>query len=433
VGAIVASWVALRIFSWGGLFVGSTCSVLAGLAFSRRIERATDREALRLGGSPGALISGLARLARISFIPTRWSRWSGWWLTHPSVEERARAIGRDAGLTPEEIQRHLDVSADAGEHYVLPVEFDVRPPLFSTPFKTRTIQRNVLVLLLAAIGAPAAVFGIARLSGIDAEARLLVTLAAALAGPAATLLVFDFLAVQPLAGLAKALARRLELGDHPRNDGWQLAGMSPHAEPRHYEGFSNWELGFVRIQGGELEFAGEQSRFALPAARVTRVECVADLPGWIPIRAVRLTWCDDAGECRALRLTIVGGTGLHAVSDLSRRFAADLEAWRSASGGSAAPSGPRPWPPTGDVTSADPAAAAKPGALVPLLVVDLIVAAVVCLFLGLPWIPIAGPGLPEVALSALATQALLLFPPRRKTAKRPGPSEERRDDRQLAA
>src|SRR5258707_554697 len=67
-------------WAWGAF--GTWLGFVAASAFSRRIERATDREALRLGANGVALISGLVRLARLSHVPIRWSRWTGWFLTH---------------------------------------------------------------------------------------------------------------------------------------------------------------------------------------------------------------------------------------------------------------------------------------------------------------------------------------------------------------
>ena len=435
--AAVVPMVALSFLGWGWVAVGVCGGLLVATAYSRRIERAADGEALRLGASGGAFISGLARLARLSHVPLRWSRWTGWWLTHPSVADRAQTIGHEAGIEPAEVERLLTAPERAAEHYPVPAHIEHGGRLFSTPFKNRTLVRNFFLVLTLAVLVPAAIFAVARNAGIGPDLRAACTLIALLCGPAACVLVIDFLAVQPMIGLRRALARRLRLGADPESGGWRLAGLSPHAEPRVYEGFSNWELGFVRVSDGALEFAGEEVRFAIPADRVVGVAVVAGAPTWIPTRSVQVDWLDDAGDEHSLRITPMGGAALHMIGPSADRLGAEIEAWRSgrgiAAGGSPAPEPAHSLPPSGAVTSADPRTLARLGNLVPFLVLDGIVALLLCTLFGLPVFPFAGPGLLEIMFVALATQLFLLLPAlRHRDAAKPEEAGETNRQRSAA-
>ncbi|MEO5618193.1 MAG: hypothetical protein ABIS67_10510, partial [Candidatus Eisenbacteria bacterium] len=67
-------------------------------------------------------------------------------------------------------------------------------------------------------------------------------------------------------------------------------------------------------------------------------------------------------------------------------------------------------PPVGEVTCSHPRVLARPGALVPLAVVDFMTGGIVCLACALPLLHFAGPGFLEVFCTALATQVFLMVP-----------------------
>ncbi|MEO5618967.1 MAG: M48 family metalloprotease, partial [Candidatus Eisenbacteria bacterium] len=214
-GGAIVPFFALQFLGWGVVATGMLLGSLAAIAFSRRIERAADREALRLGAKGAAFISGLTKLARLSHVPVRWSRWTGWWVTHPSVADRARAVGQSTGLDDAEIQRLLTGAGSSGEHYAMPASLENGGRLFSTPFKHSVLTCNGLLMVTVAVLVPAATFSLARALGVGPETRLAVTLIPLLLGPAGCLLVLNFVAVQPLLGLRRRLAERLGLGSDP--------------------------------------------------------------------------------------------------------------------------------------------------------------------------------------------------------------------------
>jgi hypothetical protein len=227
--------------------------------------------------------------------------------------------------------------------------------------------------------------------------------------------VFDFFAVQPLHAMAARVARRVGLPPRPREAGWALAGLAPHAEPRVYEGFSNWDLGFVRVSDGRLEYLGEETRFALGPDRITRVERVR-APGWIPLSVVRVTWRDDEGGLHALRLSPLDGIGLHSVAGRSRKLAARIESLANgeASGRLRAADSEAilasALPPRGEITCMNPRALVKPGVLIQFLVFDALLGTIAALLYRRPFDPTRAGSFFEVVAVAFATQLFLMIP-----------------------
>ena len=411
------------------LFAGS----VAASAVSRRIERATDREALRLGADAGSLVSGLARLARLSHVPLSWSRWSGFFLTHPSIEERARSLAAVAGLTPEEVARRLAASGDAGDHYELPPSVENGGRLFSTKFKHGVLARWGLVMVLLAVGVPVALYAELRLLGL-ALPHLAAFAFALVLTPAALLLAFDFIAVQPLRGLRGPLAERLGLGRDPESRGWRFAGVAPHAEPRVYEGFANWDVGWLRIEGDTIEFRAEEAAFVLRPESVLAIERVKGLPGWIPSHAVLVRWIDPRGQVHALRLAPLDGEVLHTIGARAARLGDALEAWRARPHAAADPDAPAPGPPDGEITCTHPRQLGRPRSLVGFAIVDTLAAAFLGTLLGLPMLGPGTPGWLEAVGVALATQLFLMIPALRyREAPAPQRTAEPAPERRAAA
>jgi hypothetical protein len=331
-------------------------------------------------------------------------------VTHPSIEARAQAIGAAGGLTETEIARLLEGERVEGAHYPAHPAGDPETRVFSTTAKTVIVSRNSLTMMGVALLMPAAAFAALR----DAPHGFGLV-AALLLAPAACLFVFDFFAVQPLHAMAARVARRVGLPPRPREAGWALAGLAPHAEPRVYEGFSNWDLGFVRVSDGRLEYLGEETRFALGPDRITRVERVR-APGWIPLSVVRVTWRDDEGGLHALRLSPLDGIGLHSVAGRSRKLAARIESLANgeASGRLRAADSEAilasALPPRGEITCMNPRALVKPGVLIQFLVFDALLGTIAALLYRRPFDPTRAGSFFEVVAVAFATQLFLMIP-----------------------
>ncbi len=405
-GFTLVPFLSLLSLGFGWALLAFWIGLLPACAISRRIERATDREALKLGVSGAVLIRGLVRLATLSHVPIRWKPWSGWLLTHPSIERRAHWIAAASGIDAPTVATLLAGAEESGEHYETPPHLEAGGRLFSTTFKRQVLTRNGFQMVAISLLVPAAVFAEAHLMDLAGHAALVAI--ALILTPIGSLALANFLSVQPLRRLRAPLARRLGLGDRPESAGWSMAGFAPHGQPRVYEGFANWELGFVRLGGEGLLFAGEEARFTLRPEQIVDVAVVRSIPSWIPSQALRVRWCDAAGVSREFRLTLLDVATFHGIGAKVRRLAREIESWRAAAPALAA--GPHAGPPTAEVTCTHPRMLARPSSLVTLLVLDILMGAMVSLLFGLPFFGFHAPGWLDLVFVALASQTFLMIP-----------------------
>ena len=407
----VAGYLAGQQLGYAYAFAGLLLGGVAATAWSRQIERATDRAALRLGANPEALISGLVKIARLSYIPITWSKWTGWYLTHPSVIDRARAIGRTAELPESRVEALLGGEELKGEHYEFTPAQAATDRLFSTPYKSSALGRSATVMLLLVVGAPALFARIALAMGLHQGTRPWLWPAAILATFAACAAVQGAIAITPLRRLRDKLAERLHLGPPSSCPGWRYVGLSPHGDARVYEGFSTWDLGFVRVSGSVLEFLGEETRFALRRKQLVSVALVDGPPSWYRTRCVRIGWAVGNGREGQIRLTPLEDSHLSAIGARARALADEIERWRLTEDVLNDPISPREtYPPSGEVTNVRPFELVHPGLFLRFAMFDAILGAVMSALLGLPFDPAKGFGWLEVSISALIVQAMLVWP-----------------------
>jgi Zn-dependent protease with chaperone function len=268
--------------------LASAAAVLATVMVSRRLEYQADRGAVELTRDPEAMISALAALARLNDLPLEWGPLAGALLTHPSMVQRARAIGRDAGLEPARVAALLRDGLGETARHALPVTAGGK--VFSTRYKAEQGLRIGLTVTAAMVAGAALVLLALALS---APPRLLTLAAAALAAALAGALTFDLMANQPYARMRRALAARLGMEGLDVGDA-QWVGLTLTDRARLYEGYSDWDVGFLWIRGDRLCFVGEEVRFSVRSDEVVAVRLGARLPGWI--RAPRVVIDRRAGS-----------------------------------------------------------------------------------------------------------------------------------------
>ena len=76
--------------------------------FSRRNEYAADRDEVAVVRDPESSIRSLAKLHRLSHVPSQWSYLSELFLSHPSLERRARAIAQAGGVSDARAEEILE-------------------------------------------------------------------------------------------------------------------------------------------------------------------------------------------------------------------------------------------------------------------------------------------------------------------------------------
>jgi len=120
---------------------------------------------------------------------------------------------------------------------------------------------------------------------------------------------------------------RLGRGRSDAFDDARFVGLAPGPDARVYEGFYNWDVGFLARRGGRLVYEGEEARFALARDHVRAIELVPGGPSWIPTSVVRVRWevTPDLNGC--FRLTPADAPTLFALGGRASRLHDELTAW----------------------------------------------------------------------------------------------------------
>ena len=307
---------------------------------SRRQERAADRDALQYTDHPEAHVTSLVRINKQGMIPLNWSRVDETWMTHPSTQRRVERIGRHAGIPPERVQELIrEAQSDDGpsaesaerDHYPLPEDL-LRPGrVFTTQHKQGTLVRNVMIYFTVFAAMPAGLLALAH--RYELAAAVPVWLHAPLAGGVCWLflqLIDDFLAVAGFPGLRRRLAAKLaDEGLVVADLGGRFVSFSPADGPRLYEGYTNWDVGFLLLFRDRLVYLGDQVRFALRREQFERIALgPSSAAPWYPKR-VYVTWRDEAGNAITQNFGCVEGRSLRALRRATPAFLNSLERWHS--------------------------------------------------------------------------------------------------------
>ncbi|HME08421.1 MAG TPA: M48 family metalloprotease, partial [Bryobacteraceae bacterium] len=248
---------------------------------SQRNEFSADAQAAQLTGDPEAKIAALARLTKLTQSPVDWGGMQGSILSHPSMRARVLALGRRFNVPDERALAILEnpdligggsyelenleaaISAApasaARRTYALPAELASGDPLFNTGAKQRCLVSALWTIEILAVLLPLALsYGIRALPYGPKKDFLLF-----LAG-----LVFCFLIALGTEQwmwknfyrrMKAALAQRLKCSDSAA----LFAGLCPGPETMRLEGFPDWDLGFLTLEGGRLIYLGERISFSL--------------------------------------------------------------------------------------------------------------------------------------------------------------------------
>jgi Zn-dependent protease with chaperone function len=309
-----------------GFPLGLIAFLLAHRFVARRFEYAADAGAVALTGDAEGLVAGLGRLARLNDLPLDWGpRWE-WWVTHPSTEARALAIARRARLARERVAELLASGLPPAERYG-DRERPGEERVFSTGWKAAVSSRLGLALMAAGVIAPALALALARAAGLHVPHGVAIPAAAGLS-LVAMLVVQDQFAARIVSRLEPALRARLASSTSDALDAERFVALAPGDRPRIYEGFHDWDLGFLAIDRQRICYRGEQVRWKLPRAAVCAIELGGDGPSWIRAPRVIVRWLGPSGE-QAVALRAADCRTVHGIADASRVLAARLEAWRS--------------------------------------------------------------------------------------------------------
>ena len=258
------------------LMIGVT--LLIEMAASRKYEREADSDAVKLTGDPAGLITGLARLQRLSGLPSEWGRWNERLLTHPSTRRRIAALAAEGALTQEAVdallaRQDIDKTPPAEERYPLPIPLreetlftPARRLRFATATNLALLFLFVAVTLLTALAAE-------RWFPRNAFLALLTYVVGGVFTYLTSQVLFGFRALRIYQALYAPLREKL-IGEGVLPDDPNVAayvGIAPAGPPRLFEGSPDGDLGFLVFEPERLRVVGEQTRLSLDRTQIKEI------------------------------------------------------------------------------------------------------------------------------------------------------------------
>jgi hypothetical protein len=242
---------------------------------------AADRVALARLGDPEALVTGLVKLARLRFPAET---------PGPATVARAGRIARNAGLPPDRLAGLLAGPEIDPSRYPVPAE--AVPP-------GRTAENRQLALLRALAVGLGLLYGPPLAAAHLADRWPSAAPWLWLAGLVMPVVLFWLMLLVPLWGngrLRRDLKAALDrAGFADLTAAGALVGLAPGARLRRFDGFPDWDVGFLVLDADRLIYLGERGRFALGFDQVTEVGLTEGEPTWRPLGRVRVRWASPDG------------------------------------------------------------------------------------------------------------------------------------------
>lgn len=414
--AVAPNMVVCGLLSWTGPWLFTAVGAVSMASFvllSRHFEYVADREAVRMTNDPEALVTALVVISHANGMPVRWSTWTGLPLTHPSVAQRADALVR-AGLMTE-VQAGLALSRPLADPERWPWAMSASEPITGTTARTQGSQAlgwisgSACTLVLALLVSAARVW-------LRGEHTPLVVIAGAIVGALLMLALFDRGAVANYRRWRTPLTQKLQPGPDAI-----YAGLAPGHEPRLYEGYSDWDVGFVEADARGLRYRGERAAFAVAAADLVGMERVSGLAGWFASPRLQVRCRDARGQSQCFTLRDASAARMAHLAASCAALEARLQTALAQTAGSQAeplPSGALP--DATQITSEDPGRATGWSSLAGMVVPIAMLSIAAGLLTGLPFVPAWGPGVLEVFLASMGALVLVRLPyllPRRAATR----------------
>jgi Zn-dependent protease with chaperone function len=324
--------------SWLRYVPVSLVLALVGLYFvSRRFEYQTDSYAAWLTGDAEALITGLIKVHKLSLLPMRWGKWEEGLVTHPSTDRRLEAIARQNGISRQQLQEIVDRAdltprppslrgngeevllpsplwggaggevghpQDPSAPYSLPQHLSGKEVIFSTALKSKYLMRIARTFFAAVLLVPGLVAAAAWWGGLTGPAQWGALAGGVILTAAVVVVLTNYLPLWAYGEVRRRLSEKLNAqgipplylppasGGDTEGGGGIFVTLAPDSEPRLYEGFTNWDFGFLFLLADRLYYVGEQTRFALRRDQVPSLHLGGGIPRWWPAPHLYLTWKD---------------------------------------------------------------------------------------------------------------------------------------------
>jgi STE24 endopeptidase len=315
-------WVVVPL-AFGVLVAGSIYAIY------RFQETQADSDAVTLTDDPEALITGLAKLHSLNMLPLEWGRWHGLSLAHPSALRRVIAIARKADISTERLSALLREPNTGEGHYAIPDAVLAEKKPLSAETRRKILFRNAWTNVALFAVVPACTASLVLHLWLHGTARWAVYGAGLVATMLTAIAANSYLAFSGWPAVIRRMRAILEKeGIDPDSCGARFVSLSPGAVPRVYDGFTNWDVGFLGVAGDRLWFIGDNTRFAIPREAVMSVSLSPAWPGWYRAKRVAITWhnpeCDESGTFAVWPGDV---RALHRLGKASRRLKVSIEEW----------------------------------------------------------------------------------------------------------
>jgi Zn-dependent protease with chaperone function len=257
---------------------------------SKQYENTADIDSVAIAKNPEALITAIVKLA-----PLKSEK-------QTSTLKRVQKIARRANISPAQSQDILNnCDRTQTERYELPLSIFNEDPIFSLTFKSNLIFRNYWIGIVVRTLTPALVAFLAQL--VDGNGKTAIYLVGIFLTLGLHLVIADFVNGWGYADLQHRLSKKLQReGIDIKNA--HFVSFAPASQPRIYEGFFDWDIGFLFIGGkgllGEncLCYVGEQTRFTLYPEQVSDIKSGLGYPSWWKNAYIYVTWYDKDRDIR---------------------------------------------------------------------------------------------------------------------------------------
>lgn len=314
-------------FPTGPLFV--LALLLMIYLLSRCNEFSADNGSVKLTTDPEAMITALIKISRLNMLPIHWNRLNESAMTHPSTMRRISAIAKTSGVALERIPQLIgETTVSPVETYSLPMTVAPLGKVFSTGVKRNVQNFYAWTSIFSFSVVPATVALALATAGPQNEHVWTLHIVGFLIALAVSLAIADRSSMHGLSALARGIRRKaINEGTSTAIAEGLFVGLAPDATARVYENNWLWDVGLLALTRDRLIYWGEETRFSLTRAQITRIALGTGPANWFRTPSVYVSWRADSRVEKTFNLRPVDAHSLSKMGKLTRALSRDLDDW----------------------------------------------------------------------------------------------------------